>query len=108
MDIIEQQWGSRRGPRAALLRKARRGQQQVAPPKEGRIEIALPITVRSLSETIGVKVGDLIKRLLKESGQLYGNNSTVDLDTAARWQAQSALVRRSVAPKLKAYLGRSA
>ncbi|HEV2856033.1 MAG TPA: DEAD/DEAH box helicase [Thermoanaerobaculia bacterium] len=32
----------------------------------------------------------------------------VDLDTAARWQAQSALVRRSVAPKLKAYLGRSA
>ncbi len=32
----------------------------------------------------------------------------VDLDAAARWQAQSALVRRSVAPKLKAYLGRSA
>src|SRR6185295_4576598 len=32
----------------------------------------------------------------------------VDLDTAARWQAQSALVRRSTAPKLKAYLGRSA
>jgi ATP-dependent Lhr-like helicase len=32
----------------------------------------------------------------------------VDLDTAARWQAQSALVRRSVAPRLKAYLGRSA
>ena len=32
----------------------------------------------------------------------------VDLDNATRWQAQSALVRRSVAPKLKAYLGRSA
>jgi ATP-dependent Lhr-like helicase len=32
----------------------------------------------------------------------------VDLDAAARWQVQSALVRRSVAPKLKAYLGRSA
>jgi ATP-dependent helicase Lhr and Lhr-like helicase len=32
----------------------------------------------------------------------------VDLDTATRWQAQGALVRRSVAPKLKAYLGRSA
>jgi ATP-dependent helicase Lhr and Lhr-like helicase len=31
-----------------------------------------------------------------------------DLDTATRWQAQSALVRRSVAPRLKAYLGRSA
>jgi ATP-dependent Lhr-like helicase len=32
----------------------------------------------------------------------------VELDNATRWQAQSALVRRSVAPKLKAYLGRSA
>jgi len=32
----------------------------------------------------------------------------VDLDAATRWQAQSALIRRSVAPKLKAYLGRSA
>ncbi|HSG40591.1 MAG TPA: ATP-dependent DNA helicase, partial [Thermoanaerobaculia bacterium] len=32
----------------------------------------------------------------------------VDLDAATRWQAQSALVRRSVAPKLKTYLGRSA
>ncbi len=32
----------------------------------------------------------------------------VELDTATRWQAQSALVRRSVAPKLKAYLGKSA
>jgi len=32
----------------------------------------------------------------------------LDLDPATRWQAQRALVRRSVAPKLKAYLGRSA
>jgi ATP-dependent helicase Lhr and Lhr-like helicase len=32
----------------------------------------------------------------------------VDLDAATRWQAQNALVRRAVAPKLKAYLGRSA
>ncbi len=32
----------------------------------------------------------------------------VNLDAATRWQAQNALVRRSVAPKLKAYLGRSA
>ncbi|HSF41321.1 MAG TPA: ATP-dependent DNA helicase, partial [Thermoanaerobaculia bacterium] len=32
----------------------------------------------------------------------------VDVDNVTRWQAQNALVRRSVAPKLKAYLGRSA
>jgi ATP-dependent Lhr-like helicase len=31
-----------------------------------------------------------------------------DLDPAARWWAQEALQRRSVAPRLKAYLGRSA
>jgi len=82
VDIIEQQWGSRRGPRAALLRKHMRG--KVAPIiKEGKIEIALPITVRSLSEAIGMKVGELSKRLLKETGQLYGNNSTMEFDTAA-------------------------
>ncbi|HEY8019756.1 MAG TPA: hypothetical protein VIH93_01560, partial [Thermoanaerobaculia bacterium] len=32
----------------------------------------------------------------------------VDLDAAARWQAEGALKRRSVPPQLKAYLGRSA
>jgi ATP-dependent Lhr-like helicase len=32
----------------------------------------------------------------------------VDLDPAARWQAQNALVRRALAPRLKEYLGRSA
>jgi ATP-dependent Lhr-like helicase len=32
----------------------------------------------------------------------------VELPAADRWQAQSALVRRKVAPRLKAYLGRSA
>jgi len=32
----------------------------------------------------------------------------VDLDAAARWQAEGALVRRTVPPQLRAYLGRSA
>jgi ATP-dependent helicase Lhr and Lhr-like helicase len=32
----------------------------------------------------------------------------VDLDAAARWQAEGALVRRAVPPELKAYLGKSA
>ncbi|QEG32407.1 Translation initiation factor IF-2 [Gemmata obscuriglobus] len=82
VEIVEQQWGSRRGPRAALMRKAMRG--KVAPvKKEGKIEITLPITVRSLSEATGVKAGELIKRLMKETNQLYGNNSPVEFDTAA-------------------------
>ncbi len=82
VDIIEQQWGSRRGPRQALLNKMKR-RQLVPIVKEGKIEIALPITVRSLSETIGMKVGELTKRLLNETQQLYGVNSTLELDIAS-------------------------
>ncbi len=82
VEMVEQQWGSRRGPRQALLRKALRG--KIAPIiKEGKIEIGLPITVRSLSDAIGMKVVELSKRLMKETNQLYGNNSPVDFDTAA-------------------------
>ncbi len=53
-------------------------------------------------------------RLLYRDGEpvavLEGRESRflVDLDPAAKWQAQNALTRRSVAPKMKAYLGRSA
>ncbi len=83
VELIEQQAGSRRGPRQALLNKMRRRQHQQAPAKEGKVEIALPITVRSLSETIGMKVGELTKRLLTETSQLYGINSTIEFDTAA-------------------------
>ena len=83
VDMVEQQWGSRRGPRAALMRKHLRGKVQPPIIKEGKIEIALPITVRTLSETIGMKVGDLTKRLLKETSQLYGNNSVLEFDIAA-------------------------
>ncbi len=83
VEMIDQRFGSRRGPRAALMRKHLRGKMQQVTVKEGRIEIALPITIRSLSETIGMKVGDLTKRLLKETGQLYGINSTIEFDAAA-------------------------
>ena len=81
VDIIEQQWGSRKGPRQALLNKMRR-RQLLPVKKEGKIEIAPPINVRSLSEAIGMKAGELGKRLLKETGQLYGVNSTIDLGIA--------------------------
>jgi translation initiation factor IF-2 len=82
VDIIEQQWGSRRGPRQALLNKLKRRQQQPIV-KEGKIEIALPITVRSLSETIGMKVSELSKRLLNETKQLYSVNSTLEFNVAS-------------------------
>jgi translation initiation factor IF-2 len=60
-----------------------RRQQQQTVKKEGKIEIALPITVRSLSETIGMKAGELILRLKKETNALYSINSNVEFDTAA-------------------------
>ena len=82
VELIDQQAGSRRGPRAALLSKMKRRQQQQVVKKEGPVEIADPITVRSLSEAIGMKTGELGKRLLKETNQLYGNNSAVAFEVA--------------------------
>ncbi len=82
VELIDQQAGSRRGPRAALISKMKRRQQQQVVKKEGPVEIAEPITVRSLSEAIGMKTGELGKRLLKETNQLYGNNSAVAFDVA--------------------------
>ncbi len=83
VEVIDETHGSRRGPRAALLRKAQRRQQQQTVKKEGKIEIVLPITVRSLSETIGMKAGELILRLKKETNSLYSINSNIEFDTAA-------------------------
>ncbi|CAN5555271.1 hypothetical protein BH11PLA2_BH11PLA2_05880 [soil metagenome] len=83
VEIIEQKSGSRRGPRQAMLDKLRRRQMQgTVARKEGPVEIANPITVRSLSEAIGMKTGELAKRLLKETSKLYGNNSPVEFDVA--------------------------
>jgi translation initiation factor IF-2 len=82
VDVIEQAAGSRRGPRAALLAKMKRRNNQQIIKKEGPVEIALPITVRSLSEAIGMKVGDLSKQLLAETQKLFGVNSVVEFDAA--------------------------
>lgn len=82
VEMSEQQWGSRKGPRAHLLAKMRRKGAQVAVKKEGPVEITLPITLRSLSEAIGVKLGELSKQLLKETQQLYGAASQIEFDVA--------------------------
>ena len=81
-EVIDQKSGSQRGPRAALMRKALRRRDHQVVKKEGPIEILLPITVRSLSEAIGMKVGDLSKQLVKETSQLYGVNSVIAFDVA--------------------------
>jgi translation initiation factor IF-2 len=81
VETIDERFGSRKGPRQALFNKMRRRQQQQTV-KEGRIEISPPINVRSVSEAIGMKAGELGKRLLKETGKLYGTNSPVELEIA--------------------------
>ena len=82
VEVNEQRSGSQKGPRAALLAKMKRRGQQQAVKKEGPVEINLPITVRTLSEAIGVKLGELSKQLLSETQQLYGASSIVDFDVA--------------------------
>jgi translation initiation factor IF-2 len=82
VDLIEQQSGSRRGPRAALLRKMMRGKQKIQTKKEGRIEIALPITVRTLSETIGMKSGELLLKLKNLTNSLFTINSNIEFEVA--------------------------
>jgi translation initiation factor IF-2 len=81
VDVIDERFGSRKGPRAAQIAKLRRKQAAIVK-KEGPVEIVPPITVRSLSEAIGMKAGELSKRLLKETGKLYAINSPVEFDVA--------------------------
>ncbi len=81
VEMSEQQWGSRKGPRAALLAKMKRKQVGTIK-KEGPVEITLPITLRTLSEAIGVKMGELAKQLFKETQQLYGAASQIAFDVA--------------------------
>ena len=48
----------------------------------GKIEIDVPITVRNLSTTIGMKVGELILKLKNATNALYTMNSNVAFDVA--------------------------
>jgi translation initiation factor IF-2 len=66
----------RRRRRDALIRR----QQPAGPkPRKGKVPIDLPITVRSLSEATGAKVGDLLFRLRDHGAPATINiNSTID------------------------------
>ena len=75
----------------------RRRQQQLVVKKEGPVEIVPPITVRSLSEAIGMKVGELSKRLVKETNKLYAVNSPVEFEVA-----ELIAIEKGITLKLKA------
>ena len=63
------------------LRQAQQRQRGPTQPRKGKVPIDLPITVRSLSEAIGVRSGDLLFRL-KDHGLLATINSTVEPEVA--------------------------
>ncbi len=50
-------------------------------PRKGKVPIQLPITVRSLSEAVGVRVNDLIKKLM-DTGMMVTINSIIEPDIA--------------------------
>lgn len=80
VDIIEESAGSRRGRRAALLKKAKRQPGTVE--RKGKVPISLPITVRSLSEATGLKAVQLLLKLKDLTNSLFTINSNVDVEVA--------------------------
>ncbi|HMB07465.1 MAG TPA: translation initiation factor IF-2 [Isosphaeraceae bacterium] len=70
--------------RSGGRRAHRHGGQRtaLAPTRKARAEIEPPITVRGLSEVIGIRANDLIKRMMTSLGQLVTINATLDDETA--------------------------
>ncbi|HKB00749.1 MAG TPA: translation initiation factor IF-2 [Gemmataceae bacterium] len=81
VDTVEETYGSRRGPRAALLKKQRR-QLKGTVERKGKVPISLPITVRSLSEAIGMKATELLFKLKDLTNSLFTINHTVETEVA--------------------------
>jgi translation initiation factor IF-2 len=83
VDLAEEPtFGSRRGPRAALLKKQRRQRLPGTIERKGKVPISLPITVRSLSEAIGMKAAGLLLKLKELTNALFTINSTVEVEVA--------------------------
>jgi translation initiation factor IF-2 len=68
---------------AARLRRIRERQQQRrgTQPRQGRIPVSPPITVRSLSEAISVRASDLLRKLM-ERGQMANINAALSPEQA--------------------------
>ena len=82
VEVIEDEHGSKRGRRAAMQKKLKRQPGTVE--RKGKVPITLPITVRSLSEAIGMKVFELVIKLkdLTNSTQAININSAIEQDVA--------------------------
>lgn len=72
------------GPKVkTLVHIKRRRQQQATMPRKGKVPISLPITVRSLSEAMGLQSGKLLFQLMSHGAPATLNiNSSLDPDLA--------------------------
>ncbi|MEZ6140242.1 MAG: translation initiation factor IF-2 [Zavarzinella sp.] len=78
VELDDQSLGSKVGRRAALLRKQKRAKLPGTIERKGKVPIAFPITVRSLSEAIGMKSGELLFKLKDLANALFTINSSVE------------------------------
>ena len=77
VEVIEEHRGSRLKKHRGMKRNKRQ-----ATVITGKIEIVTPITVRSLSTAIGMKVGELLIKLKNATNSLYTINSNIDFEVA--------------------------
>ena len=72
------------GRRTRSGRKSHKLGQRLATvsPRKSHAQIEPPITLRGLSEVIGVRINDLIKRIMTSLGEFVTINATLDEETA--------------------------
>lgn len=69
-------------PRHRRLGRKPKHVQKAATARKGKVPIALPITVRSLSEAIGMKTGELLMKLMTQGVAGVNINSTLENEMA--------------------------
>jgi translation initiation factor IF-2 len=79
--LLEDRPRHARGAKAKLKRP-----RQSTEPRRGKVPVTVPITIRALSEAIGMKAGDVLFKLVQSHGfdmRTTNINSTIDPDVAA-------------------------
>jgi len=76
--LLEEDERAARIRRVKLKQKAQKGPQ----PRKGKVPIEVPITVRSLSEAIGMKSGELLMKLMGHGLKGLSINSNLEPDLA--------------------------
>jgi translation initiation factor IF-2 len=95
VDLIEDERIRRRKSAKALMKKRQPGTVE----RKGKVPISLPINVRSLSEAIGMKVGELLNRLKDLTNSLYTINSSIETEVAELIATEKGIEFEIIRPK---------